>query len=74
MELVRLVLARGKKIPNHKLLGPITVHCIKGKIEFTAIGATQKLKKDELLHLMPAEPHSVKAIENTVILLTIIFK
>ena len=74
MELVRLVLPAGKEIPNHKVSGPITVHCINGRIEFTAMGATQELSQGELLHLTPGEPHSVKAIENAVVLLTIIFK
>ena len=74
MELIRLVLAAGKVLPNHKVAGPITVHCIEGKIEFTTMGATQELAQGELLHLMPEEPHSVKAIEQSVVLLTIIFK
>ncbi|MGH1538587.1 MAG: cupin domain-containing protein [Gammaproteobacteria bacterium] len=74
MELIRLSLPLGKEIPNHKVSGPITVHCIKGKIEFTAMGATQELSQWELLHLMPGEPHSVTAIEDSVVLLTIIFK
>ena len=74
MELIRLVLPLGKELPNHKVSGPITVQCIEGKIEFTAMGATQALMPNELLHLMPGEPHSVKAIEPSIVLLTIVFK
>jgi len=74
MELIRISLQSGKGLPNHKVSGPITVHCIKGKIEFTAMNSTQELSSNELLHLMPGEPHSVKAVEDAVILLTIIFK
>ena len=74
MELIRLVLSAGAHLPHHKVPGPITVQCVKGKIEFTAMGATQEMQAGELLHLAPGEPHSVKAIENAVILLTIIFK
>ena len=33
MELIRLVIPEGKEIPNHKVSGPITVHCIKGRID-----------------------------------------
>ena len=73
MELIRLVLSAGDSIPTHKVAGPITVQCVKGKIEFSAMGATQKLQTGELLHLLPGEPHSVKALDNTVVLLTIIF-
>lgn len=74
IELVRLVIPAGKEIPTHKVSGPIIVHCINGRIEFTAIGKTQVLMPGQLLHLMPDEPHSVKAIEDSVVLLTIIFK
>lgn len=74
MELARLYLPAGKKIPNHKVSGPITVHCIKGQIDFTAMGATQELQPGELLHLMPGEPHSLHAVVDSVVLLTIIFK
>lgn len=74
MELIQLVIAAGKEIPNHKVSGPIIVHCIKGKIEFEAMGSTQELLPGQLLYLMPGEPHSVKAAEDSVTLLTIIFK
>ena len=73
MELIRLVLSAGDKIPSHKVSGPITVQCVKGKIEFEAMGGIQELQAGELLHLMPAEPHSVKALSDAVILLTIVF-
>ena len=74
MELVRLVIPANKEIPTHKVSGPVVVHCVNGKIEFTAMGKTQVLIPGQLLHLMPEEPHSVKAIEDSVVLLTIIFK
>ena len=73
MELIRLVLPEGACIGKHKVSGPITVQCVKGKIEFEAMGTIQELQAGELLHLMPAEPHSVKAQTDAVILLTIIF-
>ena len=74
MELARLVIPAGKEIPTHKVSGPIVVHCINGKIEFTAMGTTQMLISGQLLHLLPDEPHSLKAVEDSVVLLTIVFK
>ena len=74
IELARLVLPAGKEIPKHKISGPIVVHCIKGKIEFTAMDATKELKSGQLLHLMPNEPHSIMATKDSVILLVIVFK
>jgi quercetin dioxygenase-like cupin family protein len=72
MELARLVIPKGKEYPNHKVSGPIVVQCIQGKIEFTAMGTTQELHSGQLLYLMPGEPHSLKAVEDAVILLTIL--
>ena len=74
MELIRIVLPTGKGIPNHSVTGPITIQCVSGKIAITAMGTTQKLNYNQIIHLIPGEPHSLKAIENSVVLLTIIFK
>ena len=31
LEVIRLVVARGKEIPTHKAPGPITVQCLEGR-------------------------------------------
>ena len=74
MELVRLVLQAGKEFAGHKVSGPCVIHCITGEVECPAMGATKALTSGQLLYLMPGEPHSVKAIVDSVVLLTIIFK
>lgn len=74
MELIRIVLPAGKGIPNCKVTGPITIQCVSGKIAVTTMGATLQLNYNQLIHLTPSEPHSLKAIEDSVALLTIIFK
>ncbi len=72
IELARLVIPKGKEYPNHKVSGPIVVQCIQGKIEFTAMGATQELHSGQLLYLIAGELHSLKGVEDSVILLTIL--
>jgi len=74
MELIRIVLPASKGIPNHNAPGPLTIQCVSGKVAITTMGATQELNYNQLLHLMPGELHSLKAIEDSVVLLTIIFK
>ncbi len=74
MELIRMVLPAGKGIPEHKVDSAITVQCIAGKIAFTAMGTTKVLNYNQLIHLMPGETHSVKAVEDSIVLLTIVFK
>ena len=74
MEAARLVIPAGKEFREHQVSGPIMVHCIKGEITFTAAGRSQDLKPDQLLYLLPDEPHALVAKTDSVILLTIIFK
>lgn len=72
IEVVRLIMAAGKEIAQHKAPGEITVHCLEGRIAFTALGQTQELTAGKLLYLGPGEPHSVKCVEDASFLLTIL--
>ena len=73
-ELARLVLREGDEFREHRVSGPITVHCISGEFDFTAMGITQTLNPGQLIYLAPDAPHSLKAHSDSVILLTIIFE
>jgi quercetin dioxygenase-like cupin family protein len=73
IQLARLVMPKGKEFLNHKISDPLVIQCIKGQIEFTAMGVTQEFRPGQLLYLMAEEPHSLKGIEDAVILLTIAF-
>jgi quercetin dioxygenase-like cupin family protein len=72
MELARLVIPKGKEYPNHKVSGLIVIQCVQGKIELAAMGSTQALHAGQLLYLTAGEPHSLKGVEDSVILLTIL--
>lgn len=72
MEVIRLVVPAGTKIHEHKAKGEITVHCLEGKVAFTARGKSQNLVAGDLLYLPTGEPHSVEGIESASVLLTIL--
>lgn len=72
VEIIRLVMAAGKVLAEHKAPGEITVHCLEGKIAFTAFGHTHELTAGQLLYLPAGEPHSVQCLEAASILLTIL--
>jgi quercetin dioxygenase-like cupin family protein len=72
VEVIRLVVPAGKEIEEHKAKGEIIVHCLEGKVAFTAFGKTQNLEARKLLYLPTGEPHTVKGIENASLLLTIL--
>ena len=72
LELIRLVLPAGKEIPSHKAPGKITVQCLEGRIAFTAEGKTQELVAGQLLYLSAGEPHAVKGVEDSSVLVTLL--
>lgn len=72
VEVVRMVMPAGKVISDHKASGEIIVECLEGKIAFTAMGKTEEHAAGQMLYLAAAEPHSVRAIEDSSFLLTIL--
>ncbi len=72
VEVIRLIVPGGKEIAEHKAKGEIIVHCLEGRVTFTAFGKAQTLEPGKLLYLPTGEPHSVKAIEDSSLLLTIL--
>jgi quercetin dioxygenase-like cupin family protein len=71
LKAMRLVLPAGKGLAEHQAPGEITVHCLEGRVAFTAAGKTQELPAGHLLFLTAGERHSVEAIEDSSLLVTI---
>jgi quercetin dioxygenase-like cupin family protein len=72
LKIVRLVLRSSEQVPTHRALGELTVLCLEGKLAFTAAGQTREISAGQLLYLAAGLPHTVKAIENSSALLTIL--
>jgi len=72
VEVIRLILPQGKELPEHTAPGEIIVQCLEGRIAFTALGKAAELDRGKMLYLAAGEPHSVRAIESSSILLTIL--
>jgi quercetin dioxygenase-like cupin family protein len=72
VEVIRLIVRSGKEIPEHKAKGDIIVQCLEGAVDFTFSGKTENLRPGDLLFLDMGEPHSVKGIEDSSILLTVL--
>jgi quercetin dioxygenase-like cupin family protein len=71
LEVMRLVLEAGKEIPEHKVTGEITIHCLEGAIELRAHGRTQPLRQGEMVYLNANEPYAIRALEDTSVLMTV---
>lgn len=70
LEIVRLVVRAGQKIPQHTSPAEIVVQCLEGRVAFTALGTTQGLSAGTLLDLPAGEPHAIEGIEDSCLLLT----
>lgn len=73
-EAVRLVVPAGVEIPSHKVPGRITLQCIEGHAQLVLTDETIDLRSGDWIYLDGNEPHSVEGIENTSLLLTILFE
>ena len=73
MEVIRMVLPRGKSIREHSVEGEMSVLCLKGEVLFRIGEEAHTLTEDDWLFLHRNAPHSLHAKEDTVLLLTILF-
>ena len=70
-EAVRLIVPAGTTIPSHQVPGYLTLHCLEGRV---ALGPSEtELGAGDWLYLERGEPHSVRGIEDSCLLLTILF-
>ena len=70
LEVMRLVLLSGKGIPPHKVAGEVTIQCIEGVVEVSS-DEVQTLEAGKMMYLRGDEVHSLRAIENASMLVTI---
>jgi len=74
LELIRIVLMAGQEMPPHAVAGEITLQCIEGRIAFGCNAGVIELAAGELVHAAGGETHSLRAIEDASLLLTIALK
>jgi quercetin dioxygenase-like cupin family protein len=70
LELLRLVLPAGKKLPQHHVASVYYSPVHRRSRRVYAHGRSRLLRAGTMLFLAPGEPHSVEAIEDSSILIT----
>ena len=73
LQLMRLVLPAGQRVPEHSVPGAITVQCLEGEAVVTTPSRTCKLSTGQLVVLDGGEPHAVEAVSDSSLLVTILF-
>ena len=74
-EAIRLVLSQGQEVCHeHRVDGAITVHCLEGRAALTVDGETRDLPAGHWLYLLGNEPHTLRGLEDSLVLLTVMFR
>ena len=72
LEVFRMVLLAGKQMPEHRVVGELTVQCLEGNVEFS-IGTTRDIMRaGDLKCLAGGVLHSLVAIEDSSVLITLL--
>lgn len=72
LEVIRVVLPRGKHIPRHETPGEVTIQCLEGQVRLELNGRVVELSAGELMYLDEHRPHDVRALQDSSILATIL--
>ncbi len=71
VSVVVMAMEAGDEIKQHLAPGAVTVHVLRGHISLNADDADFDLRPAQVVFLQPSTPHSVRAVEQSVIVLTI---
>lgn len=72
LQLVRLNMAAGQRMPVHHVPGEITLHCLSGKVDIEVPSRVCSLRSGQVVVLGADEPHGLLAHEASVVLLTLL--
>ncbi|HYD63004.1 MAG TPA: cupin domain-containing protein [Noviherbaspirillum sp.] len=74
LEVMRVVMQKGKTIPTHSVPGELTLQCLEGTVEVQALGRTQPLLAGQMIYLLGNTPYALSASENSSLLMTVLRK
>jgi quercetin dioxygenase-like cupin family protein len=72
-EAVRLIVPSGRSIAAHEVPGPITLHCLEGRVTIALPDAEVELSAGQWVYLEGGVRHALQGIENASLLLTLLF-
>ncbi len=70
LNVMLMVLKQGARLHEHHTKGPVTVHVIAGRVSLVAADTPHEIAAGGILALDREIPHSVDALEDSVLLLT----
>jgi len=73
-EAIRLIVHAGTNMAAHQVPGPIMLHCLEGRVQLGLPESMLELSAGQWLYLEGGTRHSVIGIEDSSLLLTILFE
>lgn len=71
LEVMRLVLPAGKRMPDHSVAGSITLQCLRGKVDLLLPDRTAALQAGQFAYVAGGVAHGLHAQQDCELLLTI---
>ncbi|MBC7654067.1 MAG: cupin, partial [Oligoflexus sp.] len=68
---IRIAMKKGTQMKEHKTSFPIVVEIVEGEINFGIQNQIKNLEKGDLIALEVSIPHSLEAIEDSIVRLTL---
>lgn len=72
-EAIHLVVRANEAIPLHHVEGSVTLYCIEGAVALVVNDEMSELHVGDWIYLAPGVPHALHGIEDSGVLLTILF-
>jgi quercetin dioxygenase-like cupin family protein len=74
IQLLHMVLAAHRDVPEHRVDDECTLHCLEGEIEVVMGSDTRRLRAGELVVLPALQPHALRARTDSALLVTLILR
>lgn len=71
LRLLLFAFEAGGRLPEHRAPGHVVIHCLRGELAVQAAAASHRLGSGEAVVLDPEVPHSVEAMAESEMLLTV---
>jgi quercetin dioxygenase-like cupin family protein len=71
LEVMRVVLAAGKRVPDHSVPGSITVQCLRGEVDLLLPDGVSALRAGQFAYVAGGAAHGLYARQDAELLVTI---
>ena len=72
LEVLKLRIAKSKRIPAHHVAGEMTIQCLNGRVALTTGGATKELRAGQMVYLAHGDEHALEGLDDSTLLATIV--